>query len=389
MSVRFLPALFLLGLTPLPQPAGLPANASRPRIHVSSAQPASPEQTAGDTEARIAALLDEALVNEFRALGFAVSQDGDEPSKRPDAVEFTISSRFIIAGSRMTLVMTVRDPETNLVLGGGSFVGTPDLGLMNTVRVAAAEIGLQIRSVAAVLEPPPVPPRVLQTLTLYSADEGALVKLGDNTPLGRIHDGKLEAPFLPFALGSQLPLRTHLDGYHSVWHSITITDENMEVHLPSLRPRVNWEMQLSWMTQRWAGLALGFRRYLLPEQLYLQSTNQLSSRYRFAAGSQPSAVFDTRLSLGGYPITALNGRIRLGLSSGAGITFTLLRGEETAYYFADPYLKPLSLAVRRQFGRFAVFIEGDLVYYGQTKSGYLVRGTHGYFSVGVLIPCRP
>ncbi len=374
--------LILLSCLLLCRPALVSAESLPLRVLVNEPQPGGPSEVPQESEQRLIRLLTEALAGELELLGFAVSRDPAETA------ELALNLRYLLNGERLTLVITVTDAASERVLGGGSYVGTTDLGLVNTIRQAAADTARHARAATGISGTHPEPPPVLQQLTLRSPNEGAGVEVAGSVPLGVIADGKLEAPFLPLTLGSKLVVWKHLDGYHSERQTILITDEHMDVQLPELRPRVNWEISLSWMPQRWAGAAVGVRRYLYPNRFYVQSTNQLSTRYRFESGSRASGVFDTRLSLGGYAVTALRDRFRLGLSTGAGVTLSLLGGEETAYFFADTYLKLFALAVRWQFDRFAPFLEADLIYYSEAATGYLVRGTHGYFSTGVLLPWR-
>ena len=339
------------------------------------------DNAAAETDRRLETLLRELIVNELQALGFAVDSTAADADLQLDV--------FYLAGAtRLTLVLSVTEVESAGVVAGGSWTGPMDLALVNVVRQAAEKLAHQIRAAAAVSRRHPQPPLVLQQLRLRSVDQGMTVYLSDELQLGIIEDGVLHAPFIPLQLGTQLQLRKQLDGYHSDSETITITAQYLDVELAALQPQIDWEISLSWMPQRWAGAAVGLRRYLLPERFYAQGTTQLSTRYRFAAGSRASSVLDTRLSAGGYLVALRNG-FHLGASSGAGVTLSLLGGEGTAYWFADPYLNVFSVSAKWQFARFAPFIQTDLVYYGEAGTGYLVRGTHEYVSAGVLLPWQP
>ncbi len=335
----------------------------------------------GEADRRLETLLRQWIVNELQTHGFAVNGAAADADLRLDV--------FYLAGAtRLTLVLSATEVESGGVVAGGSWTGTIDLALVNVVRQAADAMAGQIRAASAVSRQHPQPPLVLQQLRLRSADQGMAVYLSDELQLGIIEDGVLHAPFIPLQLGTQLQLRKQLDGYHSDSETITITAQYLDVELAALQPQIDWEFSLSWMPQRWAGAAVGLRRYLLPERFYAQGTTQLSTRYRFAAGSRASSVLDTRLSAGGYLVALRNG-FHLGASSGAGVTLSLLGGEGTAYWFADPYLNVFSVSAKWQFARFAPFIQTDLVYYGEAGTGYLVRGTHEYVSAGVLLPWQP
>ncbi|TVQ37908.1 MAG: hypothetical protein EA384_10490 [Spirochaetaceae bacterium] len=344
---------------------------------------------------RLETLLQNSIISELRALGFVVAgvaaaadppvAPGDRPDEHPD---MHLDVLYAAGPVRLTLVLSVTETVSDGVVAGGSWTGTMDLALINVVRQAADEIAHQIRSAAAVSEPYPQPPRVLQQLRLRSVNEGMTVYLSDEVQLGVIEDGMLDVPFIPVLLGSQLQVRKQLAGYHDQTETLEITAERLDVQLSPLRPQVGWEMSLSWMPQRWAGAAVGLRRYLVPERFYAQSTSQLSTRYRFAAGSRGSGVLDTRLSLGGYPI-AVRGGFSLGASTGVGVTLSLLAGEGTAYLFADPYLNVVSLSAKWQFERLAPFIQWDLVHYGEAGTGYLLSGAYEYISAGVLLPWQP
>lgn len=351
------------------------------RIGLTEPRPVATSGAPDEADERLIRLLEEAFSSELQALGFAVA----EPLAAP--VRFDV--RYLRSGARLTLLVTASDSESAALLGGGTFVGTADLALVNTVRQAAAEVAAQLRAAAAVDGTRPDTPVVLLRMTLRSPDEGAGIYLTDDARIGFIEDGMLELPFVPVALGSALVIEQRLDGYFSETRSIPITGEYMEVELAGLRPRIDWELSASWMTQRPAGAAVGLRRYLVPEMAYVQGTAQLASRYRFSAGSRASALVDTRLSLGLDVLSLAQRRLRLGFASGFGVTLSLLGAEETAYFFADPYLNVLSIALRWQLERFAPFLQADFVYYGDASTGHLNRGTHPYVSAGVLLPWRP
>lgn len=337
----------------------------------------------GETNPRLEVLLADTLDAELRSAGLALAASPDE-----DATVL-LEVRYLLAGTRVTLLLTAREPVQQAVIGGGVYAGTADLALVTTVRQAAEAIAAQLAAAAAVEGELPRPPVVLLQLTLRSPDEGATVLLADDAEVGTISGGSLELPFVPVAVGSDLTVRLQREGYQPLTHTIAITRERMVAELPPLRPRVDWEIGFSWMPQRWAAAAVALRRYVVPERLYLQSTNQLGTRYRFTEGSRASGLFDTRLSIGVYPIAAAEGAFRLGFSTGAGLTVTVLGGEEQAYFFADPYFNVFSVAGKWRFDRFAPYLQLDAVYYGEADTGHLVRGTHHYASLGVLLPWNP
>ncbi len=337
----------------------------------------------GEANPRLEELLSDALDAELRAAGLELAASPDE-----DAAVL-LEVRYLLSGSRVTVLLAAREPQRRAVVGGGVYAGTADLALVTTVRQAAEETVAQLSAAAAVDGELPRPPVVLLQLTLLSRDEGATVLLADDAEVGTIRNGELEMPFVPVAVGSELTVRLRRDGYYPMTHTIEITRERMVTDLPSLRPQVDWEIGLSWMPQRWAAAAVGFRRYVVPERLYLQSTNQLGTRYRFTEGSRASGLFDTRLAFGGYAIAAPQRPFRLGFATGVGLTLTVLSGEEQAYFFADPYFNVFSVALKWQFDRFAPYLQLDAVYYGEADAGHLARGTHQYASLGVLLPWNP
>lgn len=337
----------------------------------------------GETNPRLEVLLADTLDAELRAAGLALAASPDEEAT------VLLEVRYLLVGTRVTLLLTAREPVQQAVIGGGVYAGTADLALVTTVRQAAEAIAAQLAAAAAVEGELPRPPVVLLQLTLRSADEGATVLLADDAEVGTISGGALEMPFVPVALGSELTLRVRRDGHYPLTHTIPVTQERMLAELPPLRPQVDWEIGFFWMPQRWAAAAVGFRRYFVPERLYVQSTNQLGTRYRFTAGSRASGLFDTRLSVGGYALAAPERPFRLGFSAGVGLTLSLLSGEDEAYFFADPYFNVFSVAVKWQFERFAPYLQMDAIYYGEADAGHLVRGTHPYASLGVLLPWNP
>jgi hypothetical protein len=330
---------------------------------------------------RLARIIEETLIAELTAEGFSVDRTNGSP--------ISLETIYHLSGSRVTLVLTVTETESTALIGGGMYTGTADLALVTAVRSAVRDLAGQLAAAGEVTGELPRPPTVLLGLHLISPNEGAQILLSDDLRVGSISDGTLDLPFIPIALGSTIIVEQRLDGFYPDRRSIVITDENMVVSLEPLRPIIRWEISASWMPQRWAGAALGIRRYLVPQRLYVQSTNQLSTRYRFSQGSRASAVFDTRVNIGGYVIAPEHRRFRLGLMTGGGFTFSALGAEDTAYVFADPYFNIFSIVARMQFDSFAPFVQADTIRYGQAGTGYLSPGTFPYFSLGVIVPWQP
>lgn len=337
------------------------------------------EQT--ELTGRLASLIETTFEAELLARGVALTST-------PEA-DLVLSVQFQTAGARLLMLATLTDRRTGRVVGGGAYPGTTDLALVTTIRAAAEQLSEQLIAVQPVVNERPRPPDILQTLVVTSLDEGAQVLVGGELPAGRITGGSLTLPFVPAEIGTSLLLETRREGYYPRRQMVVITDPTMTVALDALEPVIRWEIAGSWSPMRWAGAAVGFRRYVVPRRVYAQSTHQLSTRYRFTAGSRASAVIDSRLALGGYIYAPEEGRLRLGLSTGVGLTISSQVGEETLYTFVDPYFNVVSIELRLQFDRFAPFIQSDMIHYAASDSGFLRPGTVPYASVGVLIPWRP
>jgi len=349
-------------------------------VGLAAPRPAAARDQLDQGDARLSQLVFDAFGSELRAAGVTVTT--------PDSAPIELEVRYIRSGTRLTLIVTALERESSALLAGGVYLGSADLALVTAVRRAAERTASQLRTAAAVEAELPRPPVVLLRLTLRSPDEGSEILLDDAVSVGRIENGTLELPFVPIPLGSDLTIRQRQEGRYSATRVIPVTDTQMVVALPPLATRVDWEIAALWTAQRPAGAAVAFRRYITPERLYAQSTNQLATRYRFEEGSRLSGVFDTRLSFGGYLLAPRGRSFRVGAGAGLGVTLTTLRGEDEAYFFFDPYFNVLSLALRWQFARFAPFVQTDFNYYGDNSRGYLLRGTHTYLSVGVLLPWR-
>ena len=373
------PALILVTVLLLAAPSLAPAQTLR-SVGLELSRPAAGTgQT--DSDQRLASLITGTFSSELAAAGVDL-----RPASTADVL---LSVQYQTAGARLVLVVTLTDRNTGFILGGGAYSGTTDLALVTTIRNAAEELAGQLRAAEGVVNERPRSPDIVRTLTVTSSNEGAQVLVGGERPAGRVSDGSVVLPFVPMEIGTSLLLETRLDGYYSRRQRVVITDETMTVALEPLEPIIRWEITGSWSPMRWAGAAAGLRRYLVPRRLYAQNTNQLSTRYRFAAGSRASTVLDTRLTLGGYVFAPAERRLRVGIASGVGMTLSALAGEEAIYAFVDPYFNIVSLELRVQLDRFAPFLQGDMVHYAAADSGYLTPGTAPYVSVGVLVPWRP
>ena len=370
------PALVLVMVLLLAGPSLAPAQTPRAVGLMPPQAAAGTEQT--DSTERLASLITGTFSSELAAAGVEL-----RPSSAADVL---LSVQYQIAGARLLMVVTLADRTSGLILGGGAYVGTADLALVTTIRGAAEELAAQLRDADRVVNERPRSPDIVRTVTVTSANEGAGVLVGGELFAGRVSGGRLELPFVPMEIGTALLLETRLDGYYPGWQTVVITDETMMVELEPLAPIVRWEIAGAWSPMRWAGAAVGFRRYLVPRRLYAQSTNQLSTRYRFAAGSRASTVIDTRLTLGGYVFAPAERRLRVGIATGVGLTLSTLAGEEAVYTFVDPYFNVVSLELRLQFNRFSPFVQGEMIHYGAADSGYLSPGTVPYVAVGVLVP---
>lgn len=248
-------------------------------------------------------------------------------------------------------------------------------------------------------------------LVFSSPDEGAAVSLADTDRacgpvpdvrggssaagtlfgipggyLGSVRNGRLEAPWLPLDVGSTALVTASLPGRYPKTVPVLVTGEERLIPLPRLETKGQHAFTLSTGAGRFLGLGAEYRRYLVPDRLFLAAKDDLYLQYEFTAASRPVFHNDSFFTLGFYPLSDPEARFRFAIATGWGFMLTLLSGSGTAgaTYF-DVVLEPAAFIFEFRSGDWSLVLEPCMRYATGTGSGLLQRGWLSNGDFGPLV----
>lgn len=290
----------------------------------------------GEDASSFAEAFAQALLREAEQAGFRASRESfpwseaegprSETSFALEAAASTglrwiMSARLRIENSRIIWRVSVYDGSSGALLGADSFstyAGVSAFPLIDdSVRAAVNSAHDSIRRGALALP-------VHSPLVFVSVDEGARISVGD-TELGEVSEGRCTAPYLPFASGGNLIVRLAKDGYWDRIQTIAVPDSETEIPLKPLFAKTQVAYGFNYGTARILGGAALYRKYIVPDQVYLRAEASVWTTYDFSPGARPVLHDELRFGLGAYLFFDPNARFRSSVGfglSGIGTLFT-------------------------------------------------------------------
>jgi hypothetical protein len=343
--------------------------------------------------------LGSALEGEAERRGLAVSRaDFGEAASEPQAVLAAaagLGARWVLvargsleAGGRVSWRASVYDGQGGGLLGSDAFSAYAGLSALPLIE-ASARRAFEAAWIAKEGEERSLP--IGWPLRFSSGAEGALVSLGEGLPLGAVRDGALTAPYLPILPGTRLALCQERPGYWARCDRLKVPDGEAPIALPPLYRKTGSAFSLDYGLGRLLGLQASYRRYPLPDLLYLRVSEALWAACDFQPGSSPVYHAETLLGAAFSPFFSPSVPLRVSIGSGgSGVLTYMARKNFETPLFLDLLIEPVFFTIELHFPERAFFIEGRFPYSLGADSGLLPQGwVHvgdgaPLFSAGVL-----
>ncbi len=284
---------------------------------------------------------------------------GDSALKVAAAVraDMAVVSFFSVEDNLMALYIKCYDVEQKVLITGVFKSVRVNLSIYNALAEVVAELVPKIR----LLGPPPVSESpVVEEIALLSKDEGMDIYLGDEGFVGKITDGKLLLPPIPFAIGTKISIEKKKEGYHPGEELVKLKKPEMVVSLDPLRKQTRTATELNWTLGQLLGFGLAQRFYLKPDLTYLSAEHYFYVQHNFSGG-KPVFHHDIRALFGGYLFSGPHQLVRINISAGMGMIVTYFSiGDQPMY--ADFYWDIVNTSFELNFQQYILYLRSEVKY---------------------------
>ncbi len=365
------------------------------RIYVVPLLQVGPAPDLSATGQDLTELLSESLYTEFTDAGFEIvvgdSIPGLDETAAPGSVAPLVveaaraaESDFAALGfagypsGRVTVNSRVYDTRSGGLVSAAAGFGRSDLAVFNVTRRVFQDLrpGLE-RAVARggdgdVVDVAGDQP-VSDALVLSSPDEGMHVYLGENLRVGRMTEGTLRLPYLPFRPGDTVEVWKHKSGYYEDREEVLVRSGGSAIPLRPMEPETRFATTVTYTTGQLLGLGVGVRGYLRPDWTFVAAET-----YGYAQSANPGATpvayhQDFRLLFGRYLAFPRTSLFRVGAQTGVGTTLTFFSSPDAETY-RDTYLELLALWLEVNFTDVAFFLSSAARWSTGRNNGLLEPG---------------
>jgi hypothetical protein len=279
-----------------------------------------------------------------------------EVAEQVDA-EIAVVSFYSVEERQLILEIKCYDVAQNALVSGVFKTARINLSVYNVIGEAVAELIPGIRLIGP---PPNIESPVVEEIALVSEDEDAEIYLGDTGFVGRITNGQLLLPPIPFSIGSKITIEKRKEEYHDGVEAIKLKEPEMLVELKPLRKKANSATELNWTLGQLLGFGLAHRFYFVPDSSYLAAEHYFYVQHNLA-DSKPVFHHDLRLLFGGYLFTGPHAAVRFNLSTGFGliVTYFWLRGQPV---YTDYYWNVLNTGLELNFNKYILYVRSEQKY---------------------------
>ena len=264
----------------------------------------------------------------------------------------------------------VREELIGAVLNSGRL----NLSIYNLINRAVGEIVPRMQVIKEPVNEIAAVRDQVRKVTLFSPDEDMEVSLAGGRRVGRVSNGRLVLPFIPFKIGSELILEKRKEGFYTDEERVVLEEGSQEIELRPLRKKTRLATEIHWTYGQLLGMGIGQRYYLKPDYWFLSGEFYYYIQQSFMENSRPVFHYDLKFLFGGYPFIPASFRFRIGLCSGIG-------GIITSYSVPgmpdnrDIYLNVLNIWLEWNFSkRLVLFLRAEGKYALGLENGLLNRG---------------
>jgi hypothetical protein len=314
---------------------------------------------------------------------------------------------YRIEDNRIIIQIKAYDARKEQFIAGRLSSGPVSITLFNMINSALGEILLILeRYVLPVneerTEEEQESNKRIREVILLSADENAEVYWAGKASAGRIIDGSLR---LNTVKDTQLVLEIRKEGYHPGEETIDLgeqrkkpgrkesvpedesdasEDEELVFVLKPLMKETLWGVEFLYTAGQTLGLGFGLRYYFHPDELFLSGEDYFFLQTAFIEGNSPVFHNDLRVLLGKYIFVPPAARMRIGISTGAGVILTSFAIPGIPFY-TDFYLNAVNLWVEWNAENWVFYLRQEHRYMLGIFNNLLGRKWHSDLPWGVPI----
>ena len=286
-----------------------------------------PETWAGEVQRR--ALSPRALLSEATASSVAQATGAD----------LAVTGYFTVMGNSIYISVQCWDVADGVLAAGLQQTARFNIAFYSSLHEKVAEMLPRIHlgqraGRAGTLEASSKRPQTVSDLTFVSPDDGMEVFLVDDQRLGAISDGKLLWKSDGLVQGSQFSVEKRKSGFHTSRQTVRAASE---IRLSRLEQEQKRALEVDWTLGQLLGLGAALRVYTRPDETFLFFGNYFFVQPPLNSAGNPVFHFDTSIGAGAYLFFPPDFPVRVGVSTGAGSTISVLTGPASASY-ADLYL---------------------------------------------------
>ena len=273
-----------------------------------------------------------------------------------------VSGLYLLQEDQLVMSVKIYDSDTGRIVAGTFSANRVGVTLNNRINETIAQLTPQLEQFLRPAEDKPrdISPFVLEVI-LRSADEGMEVSLAGVEAGGRIQDGRLTLPFIPYPVGTKLLIRKTKPGYHPAEETLTLGKPRTEAALRPLLRQTRYTLNVTWTTGQFLGLGVGMRYYLKPDYRFLGAENYFYLQRNPNPGSISVLHNDLGFFFGQYLFFGHNSPFRCGLATGLGWIVSTVPTADPAW-FTDMYLNLFSPWVEWNHKRWLAYLRVDARY---------------------------
>ena len=303
------------------------------------------------------------------------------PLARQVGADLAFCGFYSVENKALHLQIKCYSVAQEVLIGAVLKTGRLNLSIYNLINRAVGEIVPRIQVIKEPANEIAAVRDQVRKVVLLSPDEDMEISLAGERRVGRVSNGRLVLPFIPFQIGSELILEKRKEGYYPDEERVVLDKESLEIGLRPLRKKIHLATEMHWTYGQLLGIGLGQRYYLKPDYWFLSGEFYYYIQHSFMENSRPVFHYDLRFLFGGYPLSRVGSRLRLGFSSGIGGIMTSFSVSGMPVN-RDIYLNVLNIWLEwnlsekwvlflRSEGKYSLGLEGGLL-----GRGWLMVGDH-------------
>ncbi len=296
------------------------------------------------------------------------------PLGRSVGADVVVTTIYGLEGKRMYIHIKGFDVRTSRLAAAVAETGFAQLAGFSLGETAARRFAEDLVRYREQYDPNElITLEAIAGLTFLSEEEGMQISIDKREPIGTIEGGELEAPYVPFRVGTTIQVWKEKEGYYPIQEEVTLQEGFNRVQLAPLPKKYKNEVSAAWTLGESWGSGIEYRRYFEPDWFFVSFTGRFYIQYDTYEGSSPVFHNDISFSLGEYFFLPYDSWFRVGCSLGVGVVVTSFTESEMPVY-TDYYLNILSPFLDLNFRPWTAFLMARIQFGLGMGNDFLGRG---------------